>query len=574
MLKSFFALAAQSPGRQQAFRQIVLAHLLLVLGGAGALHAYAVSATHKGAGAPILGHLLLITGIVEGAMLIGWRLTQLPKSQALEFLLVSPLHPQRVFLAEALVGITRLAWVTLAGLPGLVLLFSDGYIDWVDLFPLLLMPFTWGCLTGLGLTAWAYEPLRIRRGSERVIIAGIALYLGIGVFVGENLPHVARRLGAVSWGEMSVGKTWTLSSQWGDINLGGEWTLPSNLGQVFLMGFGAFHRYNPFAVIEYWLSPETLQKGNMLIAWDRMVGLEIGAAIIVLLLMVRAAYRLKGHFHERHYGPAVDKSRGRQKLDDDRPLSWWAVRRVTEYSGRVNLWLAGSFGCLFAIYTVAGDYWPSWMGRQVFVIFEQKMGGVPGLAAALVVLAAVPAAFQYGLWDSNTQDRCRRLELLLMTELGAKDYWSAAAAAAWKRGRGYFFVALILWLAGTLSGKVDLSQALVALAAGVVLWGLYFALGFRAFSRGIQANRLGLLLTVGLPLLTFMLYKANWLFLAELVPPGSVYGPVAGAPPIYWLAGPLIGGAIMLMLTRFALARCDAELRLWYDRHHGMKVID
>jgi hypothetical protein len=30
----------------------------------------------------------------------------------------------------------------------------------------------------------------------------------------------------------------------------------------------------------------------------------------------------------------------------------------------------------------------------------------------------------------------------------------------------------------------------------------------------------------------------------------------------------------MLMLTRFALARCDAELRLWYDRHHGMKVID
>jgi hypothetical protein len=559
MLKSFFALAARSPGRQQAFRQIVLAHLLLVIGGAGALHAYAVSAGNNGAGAPILGHLLLITGIVEGAMLIGWRLTQLPKSQALEFLLVSPLHPQRVFLAEALVGMTRLAWVTLAGLPGLIFLFADHYLEWVDIPPLLFMPFTWGCITGLGLTAWAYEPLKIRRWSERVVLAGIAVYLGIGVFVGENLLYVARRLGAVSWGEISVTD---------------GWTLPSNLGQVFMFGFGAFHIYNPFAVIEYWLSPETLKKGNMLIALDRMVGLEIGAAVAVILLLARAAFRLKGHFHERHYRPAVDESRGRQKLVGDRPLSWWAVRRVTEYSGRVNLWLAGSFGCLFAIYTVAGDYWPSWMGRQVFVIFEQKMGGVPGLATALVVLAAVPAAFQYGLWDSNTQDRCRRLELLLMTDLGPKDYWSAAAAAAWRRGRGYFFVALILWLAGALAGKIDLGQALTALAAGVILWGLYFALGFRAFSRGIQANRLGLLLTVGLPLLTFVLYKSKWLFLAELIPPGSVYGPVAGSPPIYWLAGPLIGGAVMLMLTRFALARCDAELRLWYDRHHGMKVVD
>ena len=102
------------------------------------------------------------------------------------------------------------------------------------------------------------------------------------------------------------------------------WTLPSNLGQVFLISFEAFHRYNPFAVIEYWLSPETLKKGNMLIAQDRMVVLEIGAAVAMILLLARAAFRLKGHFHERHYRPAVDKSRGQQKLNDDRPLSWWA----------------------------------------------------------------------------------------------------------------------------------------------------------------------------------------------------------------------------------------------------------
>ena len=127
----------------------------------------------------------------------------------------------------------------------------------------------------------------------------------------------------------------------------------------------------------------------------------------------------------------------------DRPLSWWAVRRVSEYSGRVNLWLAGGFGVLYALYTVAGPLWPNWTGRRVFMIFDET-GGVPVWATALVVLAAVPAAFQYGLWDSNLQERCRRLEVLLVTRLSAFDYWHAAAAAAWRRGRGYFAVALLL----------------------------------------------------------------------------------------------------------------------------------
>jgi hypothetical protein len=569
MLRSFFALAAQSPSRQQAFRQVVFTHLLIVLGGAVAIQVYAASIGSRSAAAPILGHILLIAGIVEGAMLIGWRLTQLPKSQALEFLLVSPLHPQRVFLAEALVGITRLAWVTLAGLPGLLLLAADAYLDWIDILPLLLMPFTWGCITGLGLTAWAYEPRQVRRGFERILLVGIGLYLAIGVVVGEHLRQVSDRLRGIELPEFSVGDV----------------TLPSlNLGQVFFFGFEAFHKYNPFAVIEYWLMPFSMLKPNMRIALDRMVGLEIVALTAVILLMARAAHRLKGHFHDRHYRPIADKSNRTRGIVGDHPLSWWAVRRVTEYSGRVNLWLAGSFGCLFAFYIVADcplvhgltgkSLWPQWLSRKVFEIFEEKMGGVPGLATALVVLAAVPAAFQYGLWDSNTQDRCRRLELLLMTELSPSDYWSAAAAAAWRRGRGYFFVALILWMAGAIAGKITLAQMIVALASGVVLWGLYFTLGFRAFSRGLMANRLGMLLTVGLPLLTFILYKSNWQLLADVIPPGSVYAPVAGSAPIYWLAGPLIGGLIMLVLARFALARCDAELRLWYDRNHGMKVVD
>ena len=86
------------------------------------------------------------------------------------------------------------------------------------------------------------------------------------------------------------------------------------------------------------------------------------------------------------------------------------------------------------------------------------------------------------------------------SDFDARDYWNAAAAAAWKRGRGYFGVALLLWASAVVAGQTTAPQAVAAVAAGVLLWGLYFTLGFRAFARGAQANGLGVLLTVGLPL--------------------------------------------------------------------------
>jgi hypothetical protein len=249
------------------------------------------------------------------------------------------------------------------------------------------------------------------------------------------------------------------------------------------------------------------------------------------------------------------------------------LKRVTEYSGRVNFWLAGGFGVLYAIYTVAGTSWPGWLGRSIFRIFEQA-GGIPVWATALVVLSAVPAAFQYGLWDSNAQDRCRRLELLLMTRLTGQDYWRAAALAAWRRGRGYFAVATLLWIAAALAGAVGITQSLASLAAGTVLWGLYFTVGFRAFSRGIEAGLAGLGLTVGLPLLTLVFHHFGWPDLAALLPPGSVYyaaHPLAGST---WSFGVIFGALLALFIGRQGLARCEVDLRLWYSQHHGRKVLD
>src|SRR6266571_3959197 len=120
MALPFFTLAMTSPERQHAFRRMVVFHLALIAGIGFFVHALPDVPLAN------LSHVLVIAAIIEGAFLIGWRLVQIPKSQALEFLLVSPLQPRRVFLAEALAGLGRLALVTLAGLPVLLLLTLAG----------------------------------------------------------------------------------------------------------------------------------------------------------------------------------------------------------------------------------------------------------------------------------------------------------------------------------------------------------------------------------------------------------------------------------------------------------------
>src|SRR5206468_9135374 len=139
------------------------------------------------------------------------------------------------------------------------------------------------------------------------------------------------------------------------------------------------------------------------------------------------------------------------------------------------------------------------------------------------------------------------LELLLLTGLTGRDYWDAAAAAAWRRGRGYFAVAVILWLAAAVAGRATVAQVTAALAAAVTLWGLSFVLGFRAFARGRQANGLGSLLTLGLPLFTAALAKGGWPMLAALTPPGSVYYALVAEPSWAWAIGPAVYGSAALI---------------------------
>lgn len=530
MLAPFFVLAARSPTRQRGLRQAVAAHLAVLAAGTLAL------ARLGDGGLPIFANLLLVAGIVEGAILVGWRLTQLPRSQALEFLLVAPIQPRRAFLGEALVGLALLALVSLSGLPVLVLVMLGGHLGPIDLVVFTALQWTWGAVTGLILTTWAYEPKRRRRFGEAILGALIILYLVVGVLAGEKL------------------RVWLQE-------------LPPGLRDEALRGFARLHTHNPFGVVRHWM------EHDVPVAWRRVAGLQAAGLAIIVLLLWRASGRLLGHFHERHYEPARDVRGEKRPPVGDRPLAWWAVKRVSEYSGRINLYLAGGFCLLYGAYLIAADSWPAWMGRRIFELCDGA-GGPAALTAALVLLAAVPAAFQYGLWDSSAADRCRRLELLLLTQLTGEDYWGAAARAAWARGRGYLLIALGLWLAAWMGGRIELARLAAGVAAGALLWSLYFALGFRAFTRGAQANGLGLLLTVGLPLLALALAQAGWGRCAGWLPPGMVYEATHAAASPGWLLGAAAAAGAALVIARRSRAGCDASLRRWYDLNAGRKVMN
>jgi hypothetical protein len=474
---------------------------------------------------------LLIASVIEGAALVGWRLTQAPKSQSFEFLLASPLWQTEVFLGEAAAGVGQLCLVTLSGLPVLLLLWEAGRLGCLDIVVLIVVQCLWGTLTGLGLVAWAYESAVSRRRIGHAMIVALLIYLGVGLFAGEHLR------------------------QWIAV-------LPDGAAWAVLTAFEASHRYSPFAVLAFWLEQPTA------VALDRVVGLQCAALAGSVLLAGRASSRVKAHFEELHFETATGSAERRSQAIGNHPLSWWAKRRVTRYSGRINLWLAAGFCSAYAAYTVFEGAWPPWLGRAVFRVFDQA-GGLPALASAMVILAAVPAAFQYGLWDQSTLDRRRRLELLLLTRLRASDYWRAAAAAAWRRGRGYFAVAGVLWLAATLSGELDTAGLLSAMGTGLAVWGLYFAAGFLGFCRGTRANALGMVLSLGLPAAAYSVHRAGWPVLAALTPPGCVYAVSLDPRSLAWRAGALVAAMLGLLLAWCGLAHCDGELRRWYERCDG-----
>lgn len=521
----FFEIAARSPTRQRQLRACAIAHVLflaavLILG----------AALQRAPLATLAGYSLLLAGIVEGALLLGWRLTQLPKSKAMELLLVTSLSPRRAMWGEQSVGIALYTLVCLAGLPPLALLVALARLEPVDAGVLVFHGYLWGLVVGLGLAWWAYEPERVRRWGERVSLVGLLVYLIVGGLAGERTFALLARL-------------------------------PWSLGTAVEGAFFWFHHNNPFALV--FAVGRGVEEGilfRLFVTWSIALGL-------VCLFAVRAAWRLRAHYVERHYQPVKERIRHRPGVSETAPLTWWAVRRVHEFSGRVNLYLAWGAVGLYAAFLLAGDHWPDWLGTGIFLVFEQ-MGGVASLTTGLVLLAAVPAAYQFGLWEHSLPERAKRIELLLLTRLDAEDYLKASWSAAWSRGRGYFGAALLLWSASVYAGRHAPGAVLVALAAGTSLVFVYFAIGFRflANGRGGGGAATGLGLSVALPLTVYGLIASGWGEWAALLPPGQVYQAQAGGADPWVVLGSLVATAgLSAVLLLQGARRFDADLRTWFS---------
>src|SRR5262249_25011129 len=143
---------------------------------------------------------------------------------------------------------------------------------------------------------WAYESMRVRRWGQRFCVLAIILYLIVGVLIGEHLLHWLR-------------------------------LLPTELGRWILNAFRSFHEDNPFGVIRL-----TMEQGPQWV-WPKFVRLETFGGILFLLLLVRGAWRLRGHFQDEHYRLISLKEKTKRPEVGDSPLAWWAVKRVTKYSG-------------------------------------------------------------------------------------------------------------------------------------------------------------------------------------------------------------------------------------------------
>lgn len=529
---SFLVLAGRSVKRQRLLRQLAAIHtLVLTITMVAALHWKTSSPGAALVEATGLAALLL--GIVEGSLLVGWRLAQWPKSQALELLLITSLSPISAMLGEQLAGIALLGLVSLSSLPLMAWGVGAEWITFEDAAVLTLMGWLWGSVTGLGLAWWAYEPVRVRQWGERLGLIILTLYLVVGGLMGEKTLHL---LALAPWGL-------------------GDWVRTS---------FWAFHWNNPLALIHRRAfsceDPEALTRSLLVVN-----GL---AMMAIVAFVARSAGRLKSHYIEIHYLPKSLNRERRRPLIGEAPLTWWAVRRVQQYSGQINVILALGAATLEASYVLLGEHWPSWMGRDVFLVFDQ-MGGVAGLVTGMVLLSATPAAYQFGLWDANDSDRARRLELLLLSRFRASDYLQASWRAAWSRGYGYLAAAGLLWWSAWWGGVIGVGQALVAMLAAAALGAFYFAVGFAFLARQTGAT-VGFLLCVATPAAVWGLSQSAWRPLAQLFPPGALFASLSSNQNELFIALVSLATLAISLLLLWRGSRCfDMELRRWYERHHG-----
>jgi len=488
----------------------------------------------------------LLAGLLVGGFLTGWRVAQFPKSRAAEVQLLAPVSDWVHVGGELAAGMIRTAIVLMAITPMVVGLVALGWLRPGEATVLVALPIIGGWLAGLLLAVIAYEPVWVRRLLERGFLVFVLVYLvSLGLFGQWFVPRLL---------------------VWWDVQT-------SQPAAPLAITAGWFSYLNPFRL----LSAAGDHSGN--VSLTRLAAVAALLLAISGLCLYRLVRRLRPHYDEFHFA-ARSKRGGRSKRLGNWPLSWWTAHRVGQFKGRVNLYLAWATIGLYGGWLIAGENWPAWLATGQLRVFAQ-LGGQALLATAALQLAVVGLAFLNGLWDSNTAQRVGRLELLLVTQLEARDYLRASIVAAWTRGRGYVLGVLAMWVTSAVAAKLTWSACLgLVWLAGAYLV-LSMGVAFRNFARLPNDRAVGLWglgWSVGMPVLTVALFQFDLPRLAAVTPLGAVF--LASMPPqdyvrltlwsptILWtmaLLASIAWTAIGLGLITSALRDFDAEIRDWFE---------
>lgn len=483
-------------------------------------------------------------GVLIGGSLTGWRATQLPKTRASEFYLVTPVSDWEIVGGEVLSGMFRTLFVVGAAAPIVALLWGGGWLDASQAAALVCVPCVVGWAVGLGIAVVAYEPLWIRRIFEGLALAGILAYL-------------------IAFG------------------LGGRYVVP-RLNSLVGYWFGTDLR-GAVAVV----SPQRLfAVTDPADAWSLaryVAGVCALSLVLCGLAWWRLSVRLRSHYLDELFGEQRSKKDYNQPIRHN-PLAWWTARRVSRFRGRVNLYVGWTVILLYALWLnlYTRGLWPQGFGVELMLIFTY-LGGAIMLGAGALQFGLVATAFMSGLWDSSVQQRIGRMELLLATPLEPRDFLGGCLAASWTRAKGYLPAAVVVWLSALVAERITPAAFAGLLLLGAVYAAFYFALAFRFFARVAgdrAAATLGMAMSLGIPAFAVGVIILNWGYAAAFCPLSAMY--LLGMKPatleqrfgfgletLWTVIGvsTLVHLAVTAWLIHDGLAKFETEIRDWFGKN-------
>ena len=233
--------------------------------------------------------------------------------------------------------------------------------------------------------------------------------------------------------------------------------------------------------MRFWLSVRPT------LGWEAVARLLAASARPWCCCCCRARMAARGTLPEFHYQPVAGRPSASAPTSRRRAARWRGGRSAAwpASRGASIWWLAGGFCALYAVYLLAGVHLADlgWE-RRIFEMCDAA-GGVTMLTTGLVLLAAGAGGASSTAWRGLPTARslsasggcCCSPTWGRRTTAGRGGFGGLADVS-----RGFFAVAVFLWGAALVSGRLSAGQVVETRRRACVLWSMHILprLGFPA----------------------------------------------------------------------------------------------